>query len=147
MLDNVTTVAEIDAVSQEIIASIVQTELIQSAVIAPSVSDYSMFAVPGSKSAKIPRAGSFSVVKKQAGEPVAQQKLTFSGDTILFTEEAVVQATVEDIASIQANVPLVAEYLRRMASAHALQVDKDLFAQIKQVSTQAYSSGSAPSKP
>jgi len=146
MYDQITTVAEIDEVSMEIIASIVQTELIQASALAVTVGDYSQFAVQGANAAKIPNAGSFTVTKKQAGQKALKQKLSFTGDQIPFTEHAVVQGLVEDIASIQANVPVVAEYLRRMASAHALQVDVDLFAQIKLMSTQSYTTGSTPTK-
>lgn len=149
MLSNVTTTAEIDEVSLELISSIVQTELIQSAVLAPTVTDYSSFASQGAKSAKIPSTGSFLVQKKQAAQAADLQKLSMSGDVIPFDQQAVVQALVEDIASIQSNVPITAEYLRRMASAHGLQFDKDLFAQIKLVlaaNNQAYSAGSAPTK-
>jgi hypothetical protein len=149
MFDNVTTTAEIDAVSMEIIASIVQSELIQSAALGVTVEDFSSLAKPGAASVKIPSAGSFSVMKKQGGQAVTAQKLTFGGDSILFDQQAVIQALVEDIANIQSAVPVVAEYLKRMASAHALQIDKDLFAQIKLVAAankKGYSSGSAPTK-
>ena len=146
MFDQITTVAEIDEVSMEVIASIVQTELIQASTLAVTIADYSQFAVQGANAAKIPSTGSFTVTKKQAGQKAQKQKLTFSGDSIPFTEHAVVQGLIEDIASIQSNVPVAAEYLRRMASAHALQVDVDLFAQIKQVSSQSYTTGSTPTK-
>jgi len=151
-MDQLTTKADIDEVSLELISSIFQTELIQSGVLAPTVENFTDLVKPGADSLKLPRANSFVVEKKQAGQKATSQKLTVSQDKLELSEHAVVQALVEDIASIQANVPLVAEYVKRMASSHALQLDKDIYAQLKLASSAtpdhriAYAAGGAPTK-
>lgn len=151
-MDQLLTKADIDDVSLELISSIFQTELIQSSVLAPTVDDVSALASPGAKSIKIPRANSFVVEKKQAAQKATSQKLTIAADELLLDQHAVVQGIVEDIASIQANVPVVAEYVRRMATAHALQVDEDIFEQLVLASSSspnhqiAFAAGGAPTK-
>lgn len=147
MADQITTQIDIDAASRELIDSVVQTELIQGSVLAQTVTNLSALVQPGAKSVSIPNMGSFTVEKKQGGQKATKQKLSLTADKILFNEHAVIQGLVEDIADWQSAVPLLAEYLRRMATAHALQLDVDLFAVIKASgSGVAYAAGGAPTK-
>jgi len=151
-MDQLLTKADIDDVSLELISSIFQSELIQASVLAPTVENFTSLVQDGADSVKIPRAGSFVVEKKQAAQKATSQKLVISTDKINFDEHAVTQGVIEDIASIQSNVPVVAEYIKRMASAHALQVDKDIYTQMKLTSSSApdhrivYAAGGAPTK-
>lgn len=151
-MDQLTTQADIDVTSLQLISSMYQTELIQAGVLAPTIDNVSAMLAPGAKSLALPRANSFIVEKKQAAQKATAQKLTHAVDTLLLDQHAVVQAHVEDIASIQSNVPLVAEYVRRMGSAQALQLDKDIYAQLKLTSSSApdhriaYAAGGAPTK-
>jgi hypothetical protein len=127
MADVLTGKTEIDAVSQEIVASIIQEELIQSAILLPTITDYSAFAVKGSDKVKIPKAGSFTAVLKAENVAASAEALTFSTDDIALDLHYNVQALIEDIADIQANVPLMDEYIRRMAKAIALKVDEEIY--------------------
>lgn len=129
-MDNLTTKTEIDAVSMELISSIVQQELIQGMILAPSLSDYSSLAGPGVDKIKIPRAGSFTAEKKLAATDFTSQALTFSTDDLALDEHYGVFATVEKIASLQANVDLVGQYAARMASALAYQLDAKVYEQM-----------------
>jgi len=151
-MDQITTKLDIDEVSMEIISSIVQSELIQASVLASTIEDFTSLVLAGSDSLKLPRTGSFAVEKKQSGQKAMAQKLLLATDKLDLSEHAVVQALIEDIANIQSNVPLVTEYLKRMASAHALQLDKDIYAQLKLTSSSgpdnriAFAAGGAPTK-
>lgn len=151
-MDQLTTKADVDALSMELIASVFQTELIQSAVLAPTIENFSALVRPGADSLKLPKANSFNVEMKQGGEAATAQKLTMDADTLLLDKHAVVQGLIEDIASIQAEPAIVAEYVKRMASAHAYDLDKKVYAQLKQTSASApdnriaYAAGGAPTK-
>lgn len=130
-MDNRTTKEEIDAVSLEVISSIVQSELIQGMMLAPTLSDYSALATPGSDKVKVPRAGSFTAEKKLSATDFSSQALTFATDDIALDEDYGVFATVENIASLQANIDLVGQYAARMATALAYQMDQKIYVQMK----------------
>lgn len=145
-MDQITGLVNVDAVSAEIITSLVQTELIQSAALAVTCTDVSQFAVQGANQISFPKAGSFTTQKKQSGTKVTAQALMLEKDTLNLNEHAVIQSIIEKIASIQSNVALAGLYFQRMASAEALTFDVDLFAQIKQCASQTYTSGSSPTE-
>lgn len=131
MADVLTKKAEIDAVSMELILSIVQQELIQGMTLAPSLTDYSALVGAGMDKVKVPRAGSFTAAAKVAGTSFESQALTFTSDDIALDSHEGVFASVEGIADIQSKVDLVGEYARRMASALAVQMDTVIYNQMK----------------
>lgn len=119
----------------ELILSVVQTELIQGMILAPSVTDYSALVGPGMDKVKIPRAGSFAVEKKLSATEFTSQSLTFVTDSIDLDEHEGILAQIEGIADIQSRVDLAGEYARRMASALALQMDTFIYEQMKLTSS------------
>lgn len=137
MADVFTDKAAIDAVSMEIILSIVQEELIQKAILAPTLTDYSAFAVAGSDKVKIPKAGSFVAEQKLGSTALNAQALTMLTDDLSLDQHYAVQTLVEDIAKLQANVDMFGEYLKRMASSLAKEMDEKLYAQLKLTSSAA----------
>lgn len=131
-MDQITTVSEITDVSMELILSIVQTELKEQMVLAPTLTDYSALVGPGMKSVKVPRAvGEFDAEKKLSATKFTSQSLSFSSDAISLDEHRGVLAEIENIASLQANIDLVGEYARRMASELALKMDEFVFEKMK----------------
>lgn len=130
-MDQITTKSEIDAVSMELILSIVQTELVQGMVLAPSLTDYSPLVGPGMDKVKIPRTGSFQAEKKVSATDFTSQALTFVTDDIALDEHEGILAEIEGIADIQSRVDIAGEYARRMASALALQMDTFIYGQMK----------------
>lgn len=137
MADVYTQQSTIDPVAQELVASIIQEELIQNSMLVPTITDYSALAQPGNDTVKIPRADSFSVSDKSGGTPADASALTFATDNIALNKHKYVQALVERIASIQSMVPVVEEYTRRMARAMALQIDQDIQDELKLASAAA----------
>lgn len=137
MADVFTQKSNIDAVSQEIIVSMFQNELIAKAMLLPTVSDYSMFAEQGSDKVKVPRAGSFTAEVKSGGSPYNAQALTAVTDDIDLDKEEGVLVAVENIAKLQSKPELMAEYVKRMASAMAKKVDQRIYDQLKLASAAA----------
>lgn len=130
MADQITGKTQVDAVSKEVIASIVQDELIQQSMLLGTVLDFSNLAEKGSDTVSIPRTGSFTAEEKQEGVALNAQALTLAVDKILLNKHYAVQAVIEKFAKVQANVELFGEYLKRMGSALALKVDQEIIAAI-----------------
>lgn len=126
MADAVLGNAETSALRQDLIAAMVQRELIDEAVLAPGVMDVSQFAEPSAKSIEFPKAGSFTVQKKQEDEEAQAQTVTYATDSLPLDQEAVVQWVLPKRSSLQSRPNLVADTVGRAARAHARQVDVDL---------------------
>lgn len=131
------TKASIDAASQEIVDSLVQQELIQSLVLAPTLNDVSARVMGGMDKLKLPRTGSFTAAAKSDGVDLTTQALTFATDDLSLDQYYGVYTTVERIASLQANVDLLGEVAKRMASALAYEMDAKIYAQMKLTSASA----------
>lgn len=151
-MNNITTTTEIDGVSQELILSITQQYLEQAQVLAPTLSDYSAFARPGFKQVTAPRIGALQAQKKNAATNLNAQAISPGTDTIDLDQDYGVLVEIEDIAAMQSNVDMQAEYVKRMASALALQMDQYIYEQMKLTSSPspdhriAFDSGSALTK-
>lgn len=126
MADAVLGNTETVALRQELIAALVQRELIDAAVLAPGVMDVSQFAEPGAQSIEFPKAGSFTVQEKNEGEEAQAQAITYATDKLDLDKERVVQWIIPKRSMMQSRVNLVADTVARAARAHARKVDVDL---------------------
>lgn len=135
MADVLTGKTEVDAVSMEMIASIIQDELIQRSILLPTVLDFSAMVGPGMDKLKIPRAGSFTAEAKAENTALNAQALTMATDDLALDKHYAVQALIEDFAKIQSQPDVLRIYLERFASALAYQVDVDLYSQLSSPST------------
>lgn len=126
MADSIIDLPEVDATRQETIAAIVQRELQAQAQMAPLVFDASPFGGPGDKSVEFPKLDSFSVQKLSAGSRADAQAPTSTTDKLSFDQLATVQFILKKQATLQSKIAFEQEAIKRAASAHARQVDKDL---------------------
>ena len=67
MADVITGDTQLGATKQELIASLVQKELASMAVLMPTISSVSGFAIPGAKSISFPRLANFTAVNRTEG--------------------------------------------------------------------------------
>lgn len=123
-------VTEVAAVQQALIASIVQDTLKQNSVLLGAVTNYSNLAAPGNKSVSISRRTQFSAADKSENTDLTAQEMTFATDTIDLTKHKAIYAKLERIAGIQAMPNVKAEIIKEMALELALQIDKDIYAQL-----------------
>lgn len=128
-------VTEISAASMELISSIVQDALIQAAVLFPLVQDFS--APRGIKSIKIPRSGNPSIDTKSENTELDAQILTYSTDDLLLDQHKAVLYEVEDIAEVQANIPLIQDMLSKAGRKLAEDMDDYVYDCLKATSASA----------
>lgn len=119
------------ATKQDVVSRIVQMELIQSGILLPTVSDYTSWVKEGATQITLPRAGSFTVQDKAENTATEFQALTFADDALLLNKYKHIPTQIEDVAQMQAAVDVEGEYIKRMASAMAKQIDADLIVQLK----------------
>ena len=117
MASNPTGVTETVATSIDVVAAILQAELIQNAVLLPTISDYSAWVIPGANTVKVPRAGSFTASNKVENTATDFQALTFATDDIELSVYKHIVAELEDRAKEQAAVDVEGVYVQRMATA------------------------------
>ena len=128
---------EVSATSQEIVSSLVQETLKQEAIVLPTITDYSAFAVAGSNVVQVPRRTQFAAADKSENTALTAQEMTFAVDNISLNKHKAIYASLERIAAVQAMVNVEAEMIVEMSRELALQIDKDLIAQLKLASSAA----------
>lgn len=128
---------EVDATRAALIASIVQETLKQSSIFMGTVSDYSGWAPKGAKSVAIPRRTQLAAADKTENTDLTAQEMTFSVDTIALDKYKAIFVELERHASLQSSVDVQAQLIKEMALELALQVDKDLYVQMKLASASA----------
>jgi len=127
---------EVDAVSQELIlGSMVQEQLIQAAILLPTVNNY--VAPLGVDKLKIPRAGGFTVGDKAENTSVDAQTITYATDDLNLDKHKVIQVLVEKYAMKQSSVALLSDIAARAGKALGLQLDTDIIAALVQASASA----------
>lgn len=127
---------EVDAVSSELVlGAMVQEQLIQQAMLLPTVNNYP--APAGADKLKIPKAGGFTVGDKSENTAVDAQTITYSTDDLLLDKHKVIQVLVEKFALIQSEVAVYSDIAARAGKAMALQIDTDIIAALVATSASA----------
>ncbi len=121
---------EVSATSMQIVSALVQQTLKQESKLLPTIMNYSQFAVKGADSVKVPRRTQFAAANKSENTDLVAQELTLSLDTISLNKNKAIYAALERIAELQATPNVEAEIVQEMAKEIALQVDKDIYAQL-----------------
>jgi hypothetical protein len=138
-----TGVTETVATSIDVVAAILQQELIEKAVLLGTVSDYSAWVMPGANTVKIPRSGSFTASNKAENAATTTSALTFATDDIELNVHGHIVAEIEDIAAEQSVLDVESVYMERMASAMALYVDGQIAAGVVKAANDAQLSGAS----
>lgn len=129
------------ATKNDLIVALVQKELISAAVVMPSIYDASAFAGKGSKSIKIPRAGSFTVEDRATTVQAALANVTYATDTITLGEMSTVSWLVDPQDEIESSVDVQADLAGRAARAHAHNFDTKVIAGLEAAATATTTAG------
>lgn len=139
MADQVTTVVEVDASIQELVAADIQEVLTATAIMPPLVTDVTSLSVPGAKSIDFPKMTNFAVTKKLPGVPVPAQAQTLTADKLELDQHGVIQFLIEDVAELQSAANLTESYIG--------QASKDLAVEMDQYILDALEAGTSASAP
>lgn len=110
----------------DLIVSAVQKNLIEKAVLAPTVRDVSQYAIKGSKSVLIPKLTNFTVTNRAFGSSTDSQALTDSSDQISFDFNAYIAWLYDSRDNYQSTLNFHAEAAMRASDQHAKYVDQQI---------------------
>ena len=113
---------DVAAIQNDLIASIVQSQLVESVRLLPTILDYSALAVPGLQSVKIPRGESLSADAKAEDTALNFSHFSYLADQLTLSQ-FYVGVDVDDIARVQSSIPLMQDLASRMGVALADKID------------------------
>ena len=122
---------QLGATKEAMIASVVQRELLEGLVVAPTVMDVSAFCEPGAKSIEFPKAGSFTVANRTEGSAGDATVLTFATDLLNLNQNAYVSWIVDYKSAVQSKISTQLVMAQRAASAHAYYLDQQIIAELE----------------
>lgn len=114
---------ELTASKNALIIALVQKELIAKGVIMPTILDASAYAVKGTKSINVPRAGSFTVEDRASGATAATSGVTYATDPLVLDQMSSISWVVDPQDEIESQVDVQADFAARAARAHAKNFD------------------------
>lgn len=132
---------ELTATKQDLISALVQKELIEKSVLAPTIDDVSAFAVKGAKTISFPKAGSFTVENRASAAVATTQSLTFGIDTMDLDFRANVSWIIDPNDAIESSIDVDGEYAIRAARAHAKYVDTQIKTELETVGVATATAG------
>lgn len=127
----VTGSAALLATKQDLIAALVQRELIASSILSPTILDVSRFAVKGAKTIAFPKAGSFTVEDRASTVQATIQNLTFANDQLALDRMATVSWLIDPQDELESVLDVDAEYAVRAARALGQDLDVQIVAQLE----------------
>lgn len=112
---------------QDVIAALVQRELLESATLLPLLSDFSSLAIKGSKQIEIPKLSSFTVADRAFGAAGAENApLTDSTDVIAIDKNKYIRFGYDAADETQSTIDYLATAISRASRAHGRQVNTDI---------------------
>lgn len=133
--------ADLVATKNDLIISLVQRELIAKAVCMPTLSDLSAYAGKGSKSIKVPRAGSFTVEDRATGVQANLANVTYATDTITLGEVSTVAWVVDVQDEIESSVDVEVDLAKRAAAGQAKNFDTKVIAGLEAAASATTTAG------
>lgn len=124
-------VTETSATAMDIVAAMVQKQLIAKAKLIFTVQDESARAVKGSKSVKFPRTGDLDPVAKVENVATESKALTYATDQLLLDQHFHTLVRLEDIADIQSAVDVESDIMERAGSGMAKKFDSFVYGLLK----------------
>lgn len=111
----------------DLIAALVQRELLERASLLPFVTDYSGLAVKGAKQIEIPKLSSFTVQDRAFGAAATENAaLTDSTDVIVLNKNKLILFGYDAHDEQQSSINYMAAAIARASAAHGRQINTDI---------------------
>ena len=113
----------------DLIAALVQRELLERASLVPFVTNYSSLAVKGAKSISIPKLSSFTVQSRAFGAAASENAaLTDSVDQIVLNQNNIVLFGYDSHDEQQSSIDYMTAAIQRASAAHGREINSDILA-------------------
>ena len=129
-MSNITT-TQTSATGQDIVAALVQKQLIAKAKLIFTIQDESARATKGAKSVSFPRTGNLTPAAKSAGTASTGQVLTYAADQLALNKHYQTLVILEDSADVQTVVDVESDIIERSGAGMALQMDTDVYTALR----------------
>ena len=111
----------------DLIAALVQRELLEKASLTPFLMNFSGLAGKGAKSIEIPKLSSFTVQDRTLGAAASENSpLTDSTDVISLNKSKIVLFGYDSHDEIQSSIDYMASAISRASAAHGRQINSDI---------------------
>lgn len=141
MADLITGNTQLSATKQDLIAAVVQKELVFQAKLSQYFTDVSMFCAPGAKQISFPKLSSFTAVDRASGVAGDSSVLTATADALLLDQSAYVAWIIDSQDAIQSAIPAQLEFAKRAAGALGRFVDTKIIAELETVGVATTTAG------
>lgn len=128
---------EVTSVIQKVISEMVQKELKEKSVIAPTLKSVSNLVGPGMDRISFPSTGGFTAEDKTENTSLTSQVLTYSKTDLDLDQHKAILVRAEDRAILQARPDVEADIIQRMTSELALNIDSYLYTKLQAASAAA----------
>jgi len=113
----------------DLIAALVQRELLERASLVPFVTNYSSLAVKGAKQIEIPKLSSFTVQSRAFGAAATENAaLTDSTDVIALNQNNIVLFGYDSHDEMQSSIDYMTAAISRASAAHGREINSDILA-------------------
>jgi hypothetical protein len=132
---------QLTATKQDLIAALVQRELISAQVLAPTFRDVSQFAVKGAETISFPRAGHFSPENRASAAAASLLNVAYAVDILTPNKRMTVSYAIDPMDEIESSINVEADLAARAAKALGKQVDTDGITELEAVGTATTTAG------
>jgi len=137
MADLITGDTELAATKQDMIAEVVQRELIDASNLAGTIRDVSAFARPGNRSISFPKGDSFTVINRASGAAGDASQITYGNDKLDLDINAYLAWILDKQDVIESNIEAELDNAQRAARAMGKYVDTQIIAELETVGVAA----------
>jgi hypothetical protein len=122
---------QVGPTKEEMIAQVVQRELIEGSVVASRVTDWSFLAEPGASQIEIPKGGSFTVANRAEGVAGDATVVAYTTDVMPLDFNAYLAWIVDYKSRVQSRIDVQLDLAARAARAHAFYLDQQIIAKLE----------------
>jgi len=122
---------QVGPTKEEMIAQVVQRELIEGSVVASRVTDWSYLAEPGASQIEIPKGGSFQVSNRAEGTAGDATVVAYTTDVMPLDFNAYLAWIVDYKSRVQSRIDVQLDLAARAARAHAFYLDQQIIAKLE----------------
>lgn len=146
MADAITGDTELGSTKSDLIAAVVQRELIEDMKLLRTITDVSQFAVKGAQSISFPKLTSFTPVNRASGVAGDATVLTSSVDKLDLDDKPYVAWIIDSNDEMQTTIAAQMEFAKRAASGQGLYVDDAIVTLLEAISPATTTASALPTR-
>jgi hypothetical protein len=115
----------------DLVAAVVQRQLIEASKLTGRVTDWSSLAEPGAKTVEIPKAGNLTIINRAEGTAGDADVIPYTTDVMALDFNAYVAWIVDYKSKVQSRIDVQLDLAARAARGHAFYLEQQLIARLE----------------